>query len=119
MVAMATTLFTVYCKLFHMMPYIIILKVRKFHQPTANRFSTARKKPVGPPIVPPPPSLNKVNSVRASVERQILASQKEALAMSKYSIRVHIRDTGPKSKPINIIVPTTLATNLAVGNSQD
>ena len=47
MVDMATTLFTVYCKLFHMMPYIIILKVRKFHQPTASRFSTARKKPVG------------------------------------------------------------------------
>ena len=30
-----------------MMPYIIILKVRKFHQPTANRFSTAKKKPMG------------------------------------------------------------------------
>ena len=28
-----------------MMPYVIILRVRKFHQPTANRFSTARKKP--------------------------------------------------------------------------
>ena len=55
MVAMATTLFTVYCKLFHMMPYIIILKVRKFHQPTASRFRTARKKPVGGP------SLNRVN----------------------------------------------------------
>ena len=40
---MAATLFTVYCKLFHMMPYIIILKVSKFHQPTASRFSTARK----------------------------------------------------------------------------
>ena len=53
------TLFTVYCKLFHMMPYIIILKVRKFHQPTASRFSTARKKPVGGHIVPP--SLNRVN----------------------------------------------------------
>ena len=39
----ATTLFTVYCKLFHMMLYIIILKVRKFHQSTASRFSTARK----------------------------------------------------------------------------
>ena len=49
MVAMATTLFTVHCKLFHMMPYIVILKVRKFHQPTASRFSTARKKPVPPP----------------------------------------------------------------------
>ena len=24
-----------------------MLKARKFHQPTANRFSTARKKPVG------------------------------------------------------------------------
>ena len=35
------------------MAYIIILKVRKFHQPTANRFSTARKKPVVPR-----PSLN-------------------------------------------------------------
>ena len=45
---MATTLITVDCKLFQMMPYIIILKARKFHQPTANRFSTtARQKPVG------------------------------------------------------------------------
>ena len=59
MVAMVTILFTVYCKLFHMMPYIIILKVRKFHQTTASRFSTARKKPVGGHIVPPP-SLNRV-----------------------------------------------------------
>ena len=59
MVAMAT-LFTCYCKLFHMMPHIIILKVRNFHQPTASRFSTARKKPVrgGGHIVPP--SLNRV-----------------------------------------------------------
>ena len=59
MVAMATTLFTVYCKLFHMMPYIIILKVRKFHQPTASLFSTARKKPVGGTHCAPP-SLNRV-----------------------------------------------------------
>ena len=29
------------------MPYIIILKVRKFHQPTANRFGTVSQKPVG------------------------------------------------------------------------
>ena len=49
---MATTLSTVHCKLFQMMPYIIILKVRKFHQPTANRFSTARKKAVGGHNVP-------------------------------------------------------------------
>ena len=28
-------------------PPIIILKVRTFQQPTANRFSTARQKPVG------------------------------------------------------------------------
>ena len=34
-----------------MMSYIIILKVRKFHQTTASRFSTARKKPVGGHIV--------------------------------------------------------------------
>ena len=42
------------------MPYIIILKVRKFHQSTRNRFGTAGKKPVGGHIVPPPPSLNRV-----------------------------------------------------------
>ena len=59
MVAMVTILFTVYCKLFHMMPYIIILKVRKFHQTTASRFSTARKKPVGGAHCAPP-SLNRV-----------------------------------------------------------
>ena len=29
------------------MPYIIMLKVRKFHQSTGNRFGTAGKKPVG------------------------------------------------------------------------
>ena len=61
MVAMVTILFTVYCKLFHMMPYIIILKVRKFHQTTASRLSTARKKPVGGGHIVPPPSLNRVN----------------------------------------------------------
>ena len=44
---MATTLITVHCKLFQMMPYIIILKVRKFHRPTTDPSSTARKKPVG------------------------------------------------------------------------
>ena len=44
---MATTWVTVDCKLFQMMPYIIILEVRKFHQPTADRFNTARQKPVG------------------------------------------------------------------------
>ena len=68
MVAMATTLFTVYCKLFHMMPYIIILKVRKFHHPTASRFSTAKKKPVGGHIVPPPPSLNRVKSTEEGAQ---------------------------------------------------
>ena len=41
------------------MPYIIILKVRKFHQSTRNRFGTAGKKPVGGHNVPP--SLNRVN----------------------------------------------------------
>ena len=39
------------CELFQMMRYIIILKVRKFHQPTANRFSTARQKPVGEGLI--------------------------------------------------------------------
>ena len=29
------------------MRYVIILKVRKFHQSTRNRFHTAGKKPVG------------------------------------------------------------------------
>ena len=35
-----------------MMPYIIILKVTKFHQPTANRFGTARQKSVGGTVYP-------------------------------------------------------------------
>ena len=33
-VIMETTLITVHCKLFQIMPYVIILEVRKFHQPT-------------------------------------------------------------------------------------
>ena len=41
---MATTKVAVDCRLFHMMLYIIILKVRKFHKPTANRFCTGRQK---------------------------------------------------------------------------
>ena len=44
---MATTEVTVDCKIFQMMPYLIIPKVRTFHQPTANCFSTARQKPAG------------------------------------------------------------------------
>ena len=40
------------------MSCIIILKVRKFHQPTANRFSTAKEKTCRGHIVPP--SLNMV-----------------------------------------------------------
>ena len=52
---MAIALITVHCKLFQMMAYIIILKVRKFHQPTANRFSTARKKHAGGAHAPPKP----------------------------------------------------------------
>ena len=49
-----------------MMPYIIILKVRKFHQSTINRFGTEMKKPVGvAPLPLPPPnvplSLNRGN----------------------------------------------------------
>ena len=43
------------------MPYIIILKVRKFDRSTINRFGTAGKKPVGGYNVPPP-SQNRVNS---------------------------------------------------------
>ena len=42
------------------MPYIIILKVRRFHQPTANCSSTAKQKPVGRGYNVPP-SLNRVN----------------------------------------------------------
>ena len=56
---MATALIIIHCKLFQMMPYIIILKVRKFHQPTANRFSTERKEPAGGAQFAPP-SLNRV-----------------------------------------------------------
>ena len=36
---MATTFITVDCKLFQMIPYIIILHLRKFHQPITDRFS--------------------------------------------------------------------------------
>ena len=75
MVAMATPLFTVYCKLFHMMPYIIILKVRKFHQPTASRFSTAKKKPVGGH-----PSLNRVNMYSMGTCAALGISSQEALS---------------------------------------
>ena len=60
---MAITLITVHCKLLQMMPYIIILKVIKFHQPTANRFRTAWEKPVGGTFVGGhnvPPNLNRV-----------------------------------------------------------
>ena len=41
------------------MLYIIILKVRKFHQSTGNRFDTAGKKPVGGggTMYPPPARL--------------------------------------------------------------
>ena len=35
------------CKVFQMMHYIIVVKVRKLRQPTANRFTTARQKPIG------------------------------------------------------------------------
>ena len=52
---MATALTTVDFKLFQMMPYVFILKVRMFHQPTANRVSTARKKPLGGHNVIPRP----------------------------------------------------------------
>ena len=41
---MATTLVTVHCKLFQMMPYVIILEVKKFHEPNANSFNSCNKK---------------------------------------------------------------------------
>ena len=71
---MATTLITVDCKLFQRMLYRIIPKVRKFHQPTANRFNTARKTPAGGHNVPPP-SLNRVNSIRLIVYYLIIANE--------------------------------------------
>ena len=45
-----------------MMPYIVILKIRKFHQSTINRFGTAGKKPVGGGAHCAPPSLNRVKT---------------------------------------------------------
>ena len=54
----ATTLFTVYCKLFHMMPYIIILKSQKVSSAYCKPFQHRNEKPVAPP---PLPSLNRVN----------------------------------------------------------
>ena len=82
MVAMATTLFTVYCKLFHMMPYIIILKVIKFYQPTASRFRTARKKPVGGTLCPP--SLNWVNLIRTVGKVELISTFTTAVCKSWY-----------------------------------
>ena len=43
------------------MPYIIILKVREFHQSTGIRFGTAGKKPSGGAQCVPP-SLNRVKA---------------------------------------------------------
>ena len=64
---MAIELITIHCKLFQMMPYIIILKVRKFHQPTASRFSTAREKHAGGGGHNPP-SLNKVKALLGMIQ---------------------------------------------------
>ena len=58
---MATALITVHCKLFQMMPYIIKLNVRKFHQPTATRFSTSGKTLWGGGTTPR--SLNRVKNI--------------------------------------------------------
>ena len=96
-VAMATTLITVDCKLFQMMPYIIILKVRKFHQPTASRFCRAKKKPVGGHNVPPPPTLNRVNFgivhlTQLSTDFKILVSKsKLGYAQSKIKEIIEIK----------------------------
>ena len=47
-----------------MMPYLIILKVRKFDQPTAKSFSKVRKdKSIEEHIEQCPPNLNKVNPI--------------------------------------------------------
>ena len=44
---MTAPLVTVDWKLFQIMPYIILLKVRKIYWPTTSRFGTARQKPMG------------------------------------------------------------------------
>ena len=112
---MATTLTTVDCKLFQMMPYIIILKVRKFHQPTASRLSTAKKKPV---LCPPPPSLNRVNLIylntdehthmdRANGSTNILDMAFISPNLAKHDIQFQIGDDlGSDHLPIEIAVDT-------------
>ena len=87
---MATTLITVNCKLFQMMPNIIILKVRKSHQPTANRFSTTRKKPVGGHN----PSLNRVKDVSLIFNKERNATKFERDTEEFYNPKItKVEDT--------------------------
>ena len=93
-----------------MMPYIIILKGRKFHQPTANRFGTARQKPVGRGHIV---SLNRVKAVQSL----------ENICASVYSSS-HIGGQKNVHQPIfphNITgnFPTSWATNSAFNGPND
>ena len=68
LINMATPLIILDWKLFQMMLCIIILKVRKFHLATPNRFATARQKPVCPR---PPPAWIGLNSDLLSSQRPL------------------------------------------------
>ena len=51
------------------MSYIIILKVRKFHQSTRNRFGTAGKEPIVGTMCPPPPRVNSEAPISTSSQK--------------------------------------------------
>ena len=70
-----------------MMPYIIILKVRKFHQPTANGFGTARQKPTLPSL----------NRVKAQVQKDDFFRPGDST--SELNIRIFIKYS--RSVPAN------------------
>ena len=87
-VAIATTLITVHCKLFQMMPYIIKVKVRKFRQPAASCFSTAREKPLGGHNVPP--ILSKVK-IMSDTQKQTVPPSPFKLPGNNFKAKVNIR----------------------------
>ena len=99
---MAATLITVDCKLFQMMPYIIILKVRKFHQPTANRFSTARKKPVGRGTMCLPPQPEQTKQKKAN-ETYVFLSPFGILLQSLTDFEQIFREIWQREDPKNAV----------------
>ena len=61
------------------MPYIIILQVRKFHQPTANGFRTARQKPEG--------EGGSLNRVKITLRRKHLPKSKYRILLFGHPVK--------------------------------